>query len=193
MSFEIGNFSPVGGQARSGNSPAHWSYESETDMLSMVQAAGYFDEVGTQVHPGDFISASIMDGKFILTVASVTLSPPGVVIDGAIIGAGGAGAFPVVEFTSDTLNPVVADNETYFVMDFPTQIDVLIPENASQPFPIGAEIIFERHGVGLVVFTALGATVLRSKFGLLSISAQYSAAALKKIDTDEWTLFGDLA
>jgi len=194
MSFEIVNFSPVGGQAGSGNSPAHWSYESVTDTLSIVQAAGYFDDLGIQVSPGDFISVSLMDGKAILTVASVTLSPPAVVIDGAIIGAasGGAGAFPVVENTLDTTELVVADNLTFFVMNRGTQQDVEIQQNSVEPFPIGAEMHFLREGAGEVMFIAVGVTVLQSEGGLVKVNAQYSAVALKKIDTDEWRLIGDL-
>ena len=195
MSFEIVNFSPIGGQARSGNSPAHWSYESDVDDLPAAQAPGYFDKVGTQVSPGDFINVSLADGKAILTVDSIVLSPPGVVIDAAIIGSGsgGGGSFPVVEVVLASLQLVVSDNLTYFVMLAATQQTVIIPENASEPFPIGAEIIIQSEGIGGVMFLTLGAAVLQSRDGLIDIGAQYSAAALKKIDTDEWRLIGDLA
>jgi len=189
MSFEIDNFSAIGGQARAGNSPAHWSYESNVDALAAAQAAGYFNAIGTQVSPGDFINVSLTDGKGILTVASIVLSPPAVVIDAKTIG----GPSIVEEFTTDPLNLVVADNRKFFVINDSLGIDVIIPQNSSQPFPIGAEMNFIREGAGIVLFIPIGSAVLQSRDGLLRINAQYSVVTLKKIDTDEWRLFGDLA
>ncbi len=104
--FIIGNFTPIGGQGRAGNSPAHWSYQSATDNLATVQASNYFDEIGTQVSPGDFINVSLPDGKAIITVVSTTLTPPGVLIDPAVIGSGsggGAGLLSTTIFTSVNL------------------------------------------------------------------------------------------
>ena len=192
MSFEIDNFSPIGGQARRGNSPAEWSYSSLIDDLATVLAPGYFDEVGTQVSAGDFINVSLLVGKAIITVLSTTLKPPGVVIDSDIIG-GGQATFPVEIFTGTLKNLVVADNLKFIVMDNAAAQIVAIPENVTEPFPIGAEIEFLREGVGTVAFATGGSVVLQSRLGLVNINARYSAAALKKIDTDEWRLFGDLA
>jgi len=192
MSFEIDNFSPIGGQARRGNSPAEWSYASLIDDLATVLAPGYFDEVGTQVSPGDFINVSLLVGKAIITVLSTTLKPPGVVIDSDTIG-GGQATFPVEIFTGTTKNLVVADNLKFIAMDNAGAQTVVIPENASEAFPVGAEMEFLREGVGTVTFAFSGAAVLQSRSGLVDINARYSAAALKKIDTDEWRLFGDLA
>lgn len=81
MAFKNKNFTPIGGQARSGNAPAYWSYQSNTDNLSAALVLNYFAEVGTTVSPGDFIYVSLLDGKFILTVAGTTINPPGVAID----------------------------------------------------------------------------------------------------------------
>jgi len=194
MSFIIDNFSPVGGQARAGNSPAHWSYGSSTDDLATVLGSNYFDEVGTQVSPGDFISVFLTDGKAILSVSSTTVSPPGVVIDSlVIIPDGGSRAFPVDNFTGITKNLVVGDDLKFFVMNNAASQTVNIPDNAAEAFPIGAEMDFLREGVGTVTFFAPGAAVLQSRNGLDMINTQYSAATLKKIDTDEWRLFGEIA
>jgi len=192
MSFEIDNFSSIGGQARRGNSPAEWSYSSLIDDLAAILAPGYFDEVGTQVSPGDFISVFLTDGKAIITVDSITLSPPGVVMDPEVIGAG-ADSFPVVEFTGTAKNLVVDDNLTFIVMDNGAPQTVTIPENASEAFPIGAEMEFLRKGLGAVNFVVAGAAVLDSRDALTAINAQFSAVTLKKIAADEWSLIGDLA
>jgi len=71
---------------------------------------------------------------------------------------------------------------------------ITIPGNAAEAFPIGAEMEFLReNATGTVTFVISGAAVLQSRDALVSINAQYSTATLKKIDTDEWRLIGDLA
>lgn len=192
MSFDIDNFSPIGGLGRAGNSPAHWGYKSSVDDLAAVLSPGYFDFLGTMVAPGDFFDVFLTDGKTIITVLSTTLTPPGVVIDPNTIGS--EHAFSTVEFfPGAALNLVVADNLKFFVMGGGQTQTVTIPENASQPFPIGAEIEFMREDPENVSFATSGAANLQSRAGLVSIGSQLSAVALKKIGTDEWRLFGDLA
>lgn len=108
-------------------------------------------------------------------------------------GGGGTGAFPVETFTGTAKNLVVADNLTFFVMDNVATQTITIPGNAAEAFPISAEMVFIREDTGIVTFAVTGAAVLESRDALVTINAQYSAATLKKIDTDEWRLFGDLA
>lgn len=111
---------------------------------------------------------------------------------GASIASIQAGAFPVEVFTLELLSLVVGDNLKFILMDRGTQQDIHIPENASQAFPIGAEIHFLRKGTGATMFIALGSAVLLSTGGLVKINSQYSAAALKKIAIDTWALIGAL-
>jgi len=109
-------------------------------------------------------------------------------------GGGGSGAFPVEIFTGTAKNLEGGDNLTFFVMDNAAAQTITIPENAAQAFSIGSEMAFLReNATGTVTFTTSGAAVVQSRGSLLSINAQFSAATLKKIDTDEWRLFGDLA
>jgi len=191
MAFINKNFSPIGGQARSGDSPGHWSYQSSIDDLDAVRAPGYFDEIATQIVAGDFINVSLTDGKSIITVASTTDFPKQVVIDLFTISAGGA--FPVEVFTGTVKNLVVSDNFKFFVMDADSLQVIVIPLNSSEPFPIGAEMDFIREGTGAATFIINSPAVLQSRDGLVDINAQYSAVTLKKVGTDEWRLFGDLA
>lgn len=114
-------------------------------------------------------------------------------IGGETGGGGGSGAFPVEIFTGTAKNLVVADNLKFHVMDNTLPMTVVIPENASEAFPIGAEMEFLREGTGTVTFLTAGAAILNSRDALVSLNAQYSAGTLKKTDTDEWSLIGDLA
>jgi len=104
-------------------------------------------------------------------------------------------SFPVVSFTGTVKNLVVADNKKFFILDNAAAQTVIIPENSNEAFPIGAEMEFLReNATGTVTFMINGGSVvLQSRDGLVEINAQYSAATLKKIDTDEWRLIGDLA
>lgn len=108
-------------------------------------------------------------------------------------GAGGTGVFPVEIFSGTAKNLVVFDNKTFFVLDNVAAITVTIPQNSAEPFPIGAEMEFLRDDSGTVTFTVSGAAVLVSRDSLFDINAQHSAVTLKKINTDEWVLIGDLA
>lgn len=190
MPFLIDNLTPIGGQGRSGNSPAHWSYKSATDNLAIIQAPNYFDEIGTQVNPGDFINVSLPDGKAIVTVTSITLNPPGVVIDPATISATGK----VTRFIGTSLDLVAADNLSFcLIANGVSPFTVNVPDDATELFPVGAEMDFIRDGAGSVTFNPTGGVTIESRDGLLSLNAQYSAATLKKIAPDEWRLIGDLA
>lgn len=111
----------------------------------------------------------------------------------AATGGGGSGAFPVEVFTGTAKNLVVADNLKFFVMDNAAAQTITIPDNAAEPFPLGAEMEFLREGVGTVTFAVSGAAVLQARDALVTINAQYSAVTLKKIGTNEWRLVGDLA
>ncbi len=88
---------------------------------------------------------------------------------------------------------LVDDNLKFFVMDNAATQTVTIPANSVEAFRIGAEMEFIREGAGAVTFAVSGLAVLESRDDLVDINAQYSAASLKKIATDEWRLIGDLA
>ncbi len=75
MSFLDKNFSPIGGQAKAGNSPAQWSYSSSTDNLAAILASDYFNEIATRVQAGDFINIIGTDGSAIATILTVIVTP----------------------------------------------------------------------------------------------------------------------
>jgi hypothetical protein len=103
------------------------------------------------------------------------------------------GSFPKIKFTGRTKNLVVSDNEKFWVMDNELSQTINIPSNASQPFPVGAEMDFLRKGSGTVSFSSSTTVKIISREDLKNISTKNSGATLKKIDTDEWSLLGALA
>jgi len=108
-------------------------------------------------------------------------------------GAGGTRAFPVEIFTGTAKNLVVADNLKFFAMTNVATITVTIPENSSEPFPIGATMEFLRDDSGVVIFVAAGSVILDSRDDLVTINSEHSEVSLKKIAIDKWVLAGDLA
>lgn len=54
MAFTIANFQPLGGQAKRGAAPAHYTYAT-LDAATTVDGAGYFNEVANILKPGDVI------------------------------------------------------------------------------------------------------------------------------------------
>jgi hypothetical protein len=72
-------------------------------------------------------------------------------------------------------------------------VAITVPPNSSVAFTIGTTIELLQYGAGaLTVVAGVGVTI-RSADGLLSARTQYSALSLRKRDTNEWVLAGDLA
>ena len=68
-----------------------------------------------------------------------------------------------------------------------------IPPNTSIPMVIGTKIDCWQKGTGQITFAPGAGVTIRSVGGKLKLTAQYSAASLTKVNTDEWLLFGDIA
>jgi hypothetical protein len=59
---------------------------------------------------------------------------------------------------------------------------------------IGSEFeFFQTSSVGNMLFLSGSGVTLNSKSGNVTLTGQFSAATLKKIDNDEWDLIGDLS
>ena len=71
-------------------------------------------------------------------------------------------------------------------------VTVTLPSNTTTPIPMGAEYHYVAYSIGSYTFVAgSGATVLSTPS--LVMRARYSVVTAKKIGTNEWLLFGDLA
>ncbi len=90
-------------------------------------------------------------------------------------------------FTIDTFEA----DKVIVINNGASNITITVPTNAANPLPIGTQIAFIRNGSGTVTFTS-SATLL-SDASKKKIKAQYTSAALVKIDTDTWQLVGNLA
>lgn len=100
---------------------------------------------------------------------------------------------PIIEEAGTTKTLALTDNGNYIITSSASAVTVTVPPNSSVTFPIGAEIVVFQSGAGQVTFAAGSGVTIRSKDSNLKISAQYAAATLKQVATDEWHLIGDLA
>lgn len=66
-----------------------------------------------------------------------------------------------------------------------------VPPNSADPIPIGSTIEGQQYGAGLVTITPGAGVTLRSSAGL-KVNGQYGVFGLRKIGTDEWSVYGDL-
>ena len=75
MAFIINDFSPVGGQARSGVVPSRYTYTTP-DSLATMKAAGYFNELRDQIYKDDIIDTITSNGgTAVLTIIFMLLVP----------------------------------------------------------------------------------------------------------------------
>ena len=80
MAFSATGFNAIGGQSKSGNAPAIYSYSS-ADAQSVIRASGYFNSVAALVKVNDIIFCiSASGGTPVLSTAYVN-SNTGTVVD----------------------------------------------------------------------------------------------------------------
>ncbi len=79
MAFSATGFGTIGGQSKSGNAPAIYSYSS-ADAQSVIRASGYFNSVASVLKVGDIIFCySATGGTPVMSTAYVNSNSAGVV------------------------------------------------------------------------------------------------------------------
>lgn len=71
-------------------------------------------------------------------------------------------------------------------------INLNVQPNGTIAIPVNTEIAILQYGAGTVTFVEGAGVTINSVGGALGMDAQYSAATLKKLGTDEWILVGAL-
>lgn len=150
------------------------------------------------------IAATLLDAKGDLIVASAadTAARLAVGTNGHVLTADSAEATGVKwAAQSGTLvanrqtasyGLVLADAGLVIEMNVGAANNLTVPLNATQAFPTGTLIEVMQYGAGQTTIVATGGVTLRSPGGKLKIAAQYGAASLRKIATDEWAVEGNI-
>lgn len=72
-------------------------------------------------------------------------------------------------------------------------VTATVPPNSSVPFPFGTQIDIVQTGAGKVTLAQGSGVTISSIASYKSLSAQYAAATLLKLDTNAWLLSGSLS
>lgn len=141
---------------------------------------------------GDLIAATAADTWARLAVGTDGFIP--VAASGESTGLKWALSNPVVaNRQTDSYTLVLGDAYKVVEMNKATANDLTVPPNSSVAFEVGTIIEVMQYGAGQTTVVAGGGVTLRSSGGKLKLMAQYSAASLRKIATDEWAVAGELS
>ena len=99
-----------------------------------------------------------------------------------------------IEVNTSARELLLTDANTRFACSAAAGTQLIsIPADVSVNFPADTEIELFRRGAAAVSVTANSGVTLISKTSLKNLSAQYSAAYMKKESSNTWSLVGDLA
>ena len=103
------------------------------------------------------------------------------------------GEIVLVEYTAASVTLQLSDKGKMLKMNRATAQSLIVPTNASVPFPIGTRIEFFQYGAGEVTVSPFDGTVnIRAPNNWVDTTVTYSAGVLTKIGTNEWLLSGDM-
>lgn len=95
---------------------------------------------------------------------------------------------------TDSYTLVLGDAGKLVTMTKASANTLTIPKNSSVAFPVGTFVLIYQGGAGQTTVSPVdGDVTLRATDSLYSLYGIYSLAAVIKIATDTWVLFGDLA
>lgn len=186
----------VGGVTVNGTG-AQYQFDPCSYPLSGISLATGGTATGTNTIQ-DTPIGSVTPSTGTFTTVTATAVNTGTIAATGLITATGAGIkswrpFGPNTYTGTTYTFALTDQDTFIQANNGSAQDFTVPVNASVAFPIGTEIDLQSIGTGLLSIVAAGGVTIISKSGLLTLSAQYSAATLKKVATNTWTLIGDLS
>ena len=133
-------------------------------------------------------TTDIPSGQKISTIAGLTLTAP--VITYSINSENSGSTVSYTTVLSDAASVITTNNSS--------ANNVLIPTNASVPYPVGTSLTVVQLGTGQTTFTAVtpGTTTITSVSTTPAaplLRTQYSGATAVKIATDTWWISGDIA
>jgi hypothetical protein len=112
----------------------------------------------------------------------------------ATTAAAGLASFVTDATTARTLTTAADEGKT---LQFTSASATVVTVNASTDFTVGARVDIIADGAGVVTITADGATIagaaVSTTTGSFTIGAQYSAATLLCVATDEYRLIGNVS
>lgn len=97
-----------------------------------------------------------------------------------------------ISFSNVNYELVLTDNGLLIEMNSSSALQLQVPTNLNEAFPIGAQVLISQYGTGQVTIVGDTGVTIRSSGGKTKLAAQYAIATLIKRATNEWYLAGDL-
>jgi len=167
---------------------------TKLDISGSVNISGSGVQVPLQVSAG---STSLLFVSQSGNVGIGTTSPAYKLdVSGSARVQGGLVAPLLFNRITTTYTLVLADQGKMIEADFSTNLVITVPLAVNVAFPIGTEISVVMRNTGTVQIVGdsgfAGSVTVNSAGSLNTISTQYGAASLVKVDTNEWYLYGNL-
>lgn len=96
-----------------------------------------------------------------------------------------------IKTASVDYTPILEDSGYLIKLDSESPIKFILPDNISTPFPIGTKIDILQINIGQVTASPNIGVTLNGNPGT-TISGQWAAASLVKLDTDSWVIIGSI-
>ncbi len=88
---------------------------------------------------------------------------------------------------------VVGDLGVEQVYNSTTAGTFTLPTNASQAVAIGKAYVFRQSGTGQLTIAGASGVTLQARGSAFKLAGQYAVAEARKIASDTWFLYGDIA
>ena len=163
---------------------------SELNLNLMQQSIAVFTDATAR----EAAIATPVNGQFAyLTGTSNLTKYTGAAWEDAIVVPSGLASFVTDATTARTLTSAADQGKT---LQFTSGSATVVTVDASSDFTVGARVDIIADGAGAVTVTADGATIKAAEVsttsGSFTIGAQYSAATLLCVATDEYRLIGNI-
>lgn len=165
---------------------------SEFILLNTDTSAWNFSETQTNAAGGIYINDETRMQASKTTYDNATSGLTADEVQAAIdeLASEKANATLTVNTQTDDYTLALSDAGKVVEMNKATACTLTVPTNASVAFPVGTIIEAYAMGAGAVTVAGDGGVTVRNAGDL---AAQYATASLRKRDTDEWVLTGNLA
>lgn len=111
-------------------------------------------------------------------------------ISGSTVGPLSAQYYSISGYAGTSLTLALEHAGEYIRTTSATAVTITVPPQASVDWVDNTEMLFEQAGAGQITFAA-GAGVTINSSQTLKTEKQYSVAAIKRVSSNVWTLFGE--
>ena len=163
------------------------SPEVDTNFYELVQRTGDLEE--NPATPNEIVSVTLVGTQLTFVMADGSTWGPFTIPSNVQYNA-----TEIATVATTTYAPEMADQQKFFRCTNAGGCTVIVPDNASVPFPLKTELTFRQCAAGQVSLATASGVVLNGISGFLDKTAGEGATLMiKKIATDEWDLIGLLA